>query len=59
MQVFEIINISEKIKITNRQEQPAMMEELVIWRGPMEIEDTIVWIIDDLEYQKMLLRPCS
>jgi hypothetical protein len=54
LQVFEIINTGEKVKITNRQEQPAMMEELVIWLGTMNIEDTIVWIIDDLEYQTML-----
>ena len=31
-----------------------MMEELIIEHGSMEIEDTIVWIIDDFEYQTML-----
>jgi Staphylococcal protein of unknown function (DUF960) len=54
LQVFEIVNEGNNIKIINRQEQPAMEEELMIERGSMEIEDTVVWIIDDLKYQTML-----
>ncbi|WP_440614952.1 DUF960 family protein [Bacillus subtilis] len=54
LQVFEIVNGGNNIKIINRQEQPATMEELIIEHGSMEIEDTIVWIIDDFEYQTML-----
>lgn len=55
LQVFEIVNQGDNIKIINRQEQPTMTEELMIMKqGSMNIEDTIVWIIDDLEYRTML-----
>lgn len=54
LQVFDIVNGGNNIEIINHQEQPAMMEELIIEQGSMEIEDTIVWIIDDLENQTML-----
>ncbi|MFB1097415.1 DUF960 family protein [Terribacillus sp. JSM ZJ617] len=55
LQVFEIVNQGNNIKIINRQEQPAMTEELMkMKQGSMNIEDTIVWIIDDLEYRTML-----
>lgn len=55
LQVFEIVIDGNNIKIINRQEQPAMKEELAIMeQGSMGIEDIIVWIIDDLEYQTML-----
>ncbi|MFK9091717.1 DUF960 family protein [Bacillus salipaludis] len=54
LQVFEIVNDRNNIKIINHQEQPAMKEELMIKRGSMEVKNTTVWIIDDLEYQTML-----
>lgn len=54
LQVFEVVNSGNNIKIINRQEHPAMKEELMIEKGSIDIQDTIVWIIDDLEYQTML-----
>ncbi|HEF5700870.1 MULTISPECIES: DUF960 family protein [Bacillaceae] len=53
LQVFEIVNSGNKLKITNRQEQPAMKKELII-ESTLEIKDTTVWIINEPNYQTML-----
>ncbi|WP_067727836.1 DUF960 family protein [Oceanobacillus damuensis] len=55
LQVFEIVTDGKKLKVMNRQEQPAMSEELVIEQCSMEISNIIVWIIDELNKQTMLL----
>jgi hypothetical protein len=54
LQVFEIVNIGNNIKIINRQEQPAIEEELMVDKGTMNIEDTTVWIIDEPDKQTLL-----
>lgn len=54
LQVFEIVNISNKIKIINRQEQPAMKEEIIIEPGTMNVKNTTIWIIDEPDNQIML-----
>ncbi|WP_374717467.1 DUF960 family protein [Neobacillus sp.] len=54
LQVFEIVNIGNKIKVINYQEQPTIKEELIIELGRMNIKDTTVWIIDEPDKQTML-----
>ncbi|MEB6551142.1 DUF960 domain-containing protein [Heyndrickxia sporothermodurans] len=54
LQVFEIVNIGNKIKIINRQEQPTIKEELIMDKGTMNIKNTTVWIIDEPDKQTML-----
>ena len=54
LQVFEIANSGNSIKIINRQEQPAIKEELIIGQGTMNIKDATVWIIDEPDKQTML-----
>lgn len=54
LQVFEIVNSGNKLKIINRQEQPAMREEIVIEQGSIVIGNVTVWIIDEKDKQTML-----
>lgn len=54
LQVFEIVNIGNKINIINRQEQPTMKEKLIIEYGVMNVRNTTVWIIDEPNKQTML-----
>jgi hypothetical protein len=54
LQVFEIVNIGNNVKIFNRQEQPTIKEELIMGQGTMSIKDTTVWIIDEPDKQTML-----
>lgn len=54
LQVFEIVNISNKIKIINRQEQPTMKEVLIIEQGALNVKDTTVWTIDEPDKLTML-----
>lgn len=49
LQVFEISNSGNKIRIINRQEQSVVIEELIMVRGFIKIEDTIIWIIDEVD----------
>jgi hypothetical protein len=53
-QVFEIVNGGNNVKIINRQEQPAIKEEIIIGQGVLSIKDTTVWIIDEPDKQTML-----
>lgn len=54
LQVFEIVNIGNKIKIINRQEQPSIKEELMMEKGTLNIKDNTVWIIDEPDKQIMM-----
>jgi hypothetical protein len=54
LQVFEIVNSGDNLKIINRQEQPAMKEELMIEQGSMDMDNLTVWIIDEPDNQTML-----
>ncbi len=54
LQVFEIVNIGNKIKIINRQEQPTMKEVLIIEQGALNVKDTTVWTIDEPDKLTML-----
>lgn len=54
LQVFEIKSDGNNVKITNRQEQPAIKEEIIIKLGLLCIKDTTVWIIDEPDNQTML-----
>lgn len=54
LQVFEIVNIGNKIKIINRQEQPTMKEVLILEQGALNVKDTTVWTIDEPDKLTML-----
>ncbi|MEI2368899.1 hypothetical protein [Niallia circulans] len=54
LQVFEIVNIGNKIKIINRQEQSTMKEVLIIEQGALNVKDNTVWSIDEPDKLTML-----
>jgi hypothetical protein len=54
LQVFEIKSDGNNVKIINRQEKPAIKEEIIIGQGVLSIKDTTVWIIDEPDKQTML-----
>lgn len=54
LQVFEIKSDGNNVKIINRQEQPAINEEILIGQGVLSKKDTTVWIIDEPDKQTML-----
>ncbi|WP_226528171.1 DUF960 family protein [Metabacillus niabensis] len=54
LQIFELVNNGNNIRIINFQEQPAMKEEFIIGKGKLNIKDATIWIIDEPNNQTML-----
>jgi hypothetical protein len=54
LQVFEIKSDGNNVKIINRQEQPAIKEEVIIGQGGLSVKDNTVWIIDESDKKTML-----
>lgn len=54
LQVFEIKSADNKIIVTNEQEVPSLKKELILEQGMFDVNDTIIWIIDEFDKQTML-----